>query len=394
MSCARRQVIAVALIPLQQSPAASDFAMRGQLVARQPWLIRTAASRCSALLFGSRTGTLVSFELQGVCSHLALCLSCTLHVCRRRWKFLGHLPLNGTFRLVEVTLTTPHLTPAQLAPMAEELSAREKRRKRRVEAARRESRREAAAAAAAAKARQGPTAAELMSMPRLGQGADMAEGGAGAAGAGAAAAGDLPAELQGLTPEQLEEALAAQAMHESALEADGAALGASPPSGGVSFARIAEMGFAATGPALGSSPAAAGSSGSSAPQAGAAGSAALKGAWGAASSSGKSAAARLSGAPSAGSGGGTAASGAAALLTKSSWGTGPSAAAARPASASGGEGAAAGSSGGAGAQQWLVLGGKEGGAAEGAGEGAAAPGSSKKSKKGVVLFATGQQRRY
>jgi hypothetical protein len=52
------------------------------------------------------------------------------------------------------------------------------------------------------------------------------------------------------------------------------------------------------------------------------------------------------------------------------------------------------SSGGGGAQQWLVLGGKECGAAEGVGETAAAPGSSKKSKKGVVLFATGQQRKY
>lgn len=324
------------------------------------------------------------------------CCYC-LWTCRRRWKFLGHLPLNGTFRLGEVTLTQPHLTPAQLAPMAEELAAREKRRKRRADFAKRESRREAAAAAAAAKARQGPTAAELRSMPRLGQGAD------GALDAGvptSAGAGGIPAELQGLTPEQLEEALAAQAMHESALEAGGSAYGSSPPAGGVSFARIAELGFAATGPALGSSPAAAGSSGSSGPAPGAAAAAAPKGVWGAASSSGKSAAARLSGgAPPGGSGGGAGTP--AGLLTKSSWGVGgaSSSGAGRPASASGAEGGAAGSSAGMGAQQWLVLGGKEGGAAEGAGEAGAAAGSSsskkgKKEKKGVVLFATGQQRRY
>lgn len=324
--------------------------------------------------------------------------------CRRRWKFLGHLPLHGTFRLGEVTFTQPHLSQAQLAPLADELAAREKRRRRRAEAARRESRREAAAAAAAAKARQGPSAAELRSMPRLGQ---AEPGGVGDGGSSAGAAGSgLPAELQGLSPEQLEEALAAQAMHDSAAEA---AYGASPPPSGVSFARIAELGFAATGPALGSSPAAAGSSGSSGPAVGAAaGGGALKGAWGAVSSSGKAAAAaRLSSGPAGGGSGTGGGGGAAALLNKSSWGAsvGP----VRPTSSSGAEGGAAGSSSSAaGSQQWLVLGGgKEGGvrdagAGDGAGEGSASGlaaasssgGSGKKSKKGMVLFATGQQRRY
>ncbi|KAF8062682.1 rnf10 [Scenedesmus sp. PABB004] len=97
---------------------------------------------------------------------------------RRRWKFLGHLPLHGAFALGEVALTSPALSAAELAPFEEELAARERRRRRRADAARRESRREAAAAAAAERARQGPSAAELRAMPRLGS----AEPGGGAGG--------------------------------------------------------------------------------------------------------------------------------------------------------------------------------------------------------------------
>lgn len=32
-------------------------------------------------------------------------------MCRRGWKFLGHLPLNDTFRLDKVAFTDPPLTP-------------------------------------------------------------------------------------------------------------------------------------------------------------------------------------------------------------------------------------------------------------------------------------------
>ncbi|WIA20869.1 hypothetical protein OEZ85_005218 [Tetradesmus obliquus] len=154
--------------------------------------------------------------------------------CRRRWKFLSHLPLHGTFRLGEVTLLQPQLTAEDLAPFSEELSNRDKRRKRKIEAARRESRREAAAAAAAQRARQGPTAAELLAMPRLGGSAEA--GAAAAAAAGSDAAGSAGAGISGLTPEQMEEALAAQVMHDTALGAaggsgSGAVLGSSPPGG-------------------------------------------------------------------------------------------------------------------------------------------------------------------
>jgi hypothetical protein len=343
----------------------------------------------------------------------------TVNFCRRRWKFLAHLPLHGTFRLGEVTLLQPQLSQDDLAPFAEELANRDKRRKRRVEAARRESRREAAAAAAAQRARQGPSAAELLAMPRLGS---AGEGGV----ASADAQGGDASGLTGLTPEQMEEALAAQVMHDTALGAGGSVLGASPP-GGVSFAKMAKLGFAASGPALpSSSPAGAtaqpGSGAAEFPSAvGAAGqgpgdSAALKGAWGATKSSGQSAAARLSSGSSSTSqktgAGASSSSSAATLLGRSSWGAsaGPSAAAGK---GPGDGGSSSGTAAAAGAGGWLVLGGKDGGAggaggaaaaaaggegagsgegAGGAGSGGSSSSSSKKGKKGMVLFATGQRR--
>lgn len=75
-------------------------------------------------------------------------------------KFLGHLPLTGSFQLAELDLNT--LLPSEaLAPFAEELRARERRRERRAQDEARQVAREAARAAAAAASNAAPTAAEL-----------------------------------------------------------------------------------------------------------------------------------------------------------------------------------------------------------------------------------------
>jgi hypothetical protein len=56
-----------------------------------------------------------------------------------------------------------------LAPFQDDLVARERRRSRRAAAARRQAAAEAAAARAAEASRRGPSAAELASMPALGE---------------------------------------------------------------------------------------------------------------------------------------------------------------------------------------------------------------------------------
>lgn len=323
------------------------------------------------------------------------CADCGDH--RRRWKFLGHLPLNGTFRLAEVQLLDPALTADQLAPFADELAGREKRRKRRADAAKRESKREAAAAAAAQKAKQGPTAAELRAMPRLGSTQ-------GPAGAGDGV--DIGLDFAGLSVEQLDEALAAQAMHDSALSG-----AASPSTGGVSFAKMTKLGFAASGPALGTNASPGGLSDEGlGPAAAAAAPAALRGAWGA-GTAGQSAAAKLGGQVSgqksawgAGSSNATVQQQPAGVLSNSSWGAAGAAAAGRT-----GEGAS--SSNTTATANWLILGGAAGAAttaatsATGSQEAGPADGSvsapasaskkGKKEKKGQqLLFTTGAQRRY
>ena len=133
---------------------------------------------------------------------------------RKRLKVLSHLPLNGEFMLLEVDLEGI-LPPEAMAPFTEELAQRQRKRAQRAKREAQQLRREAAAALAAkAAAETGLSAAELRAMPRPG----------------------AP-----LAPEDLFE--------EEAVE-EGGAESAPAPQDGVSFARIAALGFAATGPSL------------------------------------------------------------------------------------------------------------------------------------------------
>ncbi len=150
---------------------------------------------------------------------------------RRRIKFLGHLPLNGTFLVAEVDLAAL-LPPDVLAPFAEELRGRERRRERRGAEEARRAARDAAREAAAAAAAAGPTAAELRAMP-------------------------LPSASAAAAPEP--GGAGSGAGEDGADGADGAA--ARQPTSGLSFANITKLGYAATGPALGTSPTAAGAAG-------------------------------------------------------------------------------------------------------------------------------------
>jgi hypothetical protein len=91
-----------------------------------------AAAGCDAA--GSAAAGVISCIL--VLTHLTKwCLKCWSHSrcaagalllpllvpCRRRWKFLGHLPLQGSFTLGEVSLLSPVLTADDLAPFAGQL---------------------------------------------------------------------------------------------------------------------------------------------------------------------------------------------------------------------------------------------------------------------------------
>ncbi|KAK9840636.1 hypothetical protein WJX81_005957 [Elliptochloris bilobata] len=154
---------------------------------------------------------------------------------RRRIRFLGHLPLNGTFHVAEIDLAALLPTDA-LAPFAEELRARERRRERRSQEEAKRAARDAAREAAALAAAMGPTAAELRAMPLP------------SAAAGPAPAGDAADAAAGAEPD--------------GEAGDGAA--AKQPTSGLSFANITKLGYAATGPALGTSPTA---SAASAPRA-------------------------------------------------------------------------------------------------------------------------------
>lgn len=167
---------------------------------------------------------------------------------RKRWKSLSHLPLSGAFRLCELDMSEI-LPPEALEPFSHEIQQRERRRERMREEEERLAQEEAEAAKKLAAARQGPTAEELRAMPRL----------------------------TGLDEEDLADSLALQESYDQA-HLDGIPLGVSPP-GGVSFAKIAKLGYAATGPALGSSPV-------SVP--GASPAPALQGAWVGRGSAGKS----------------------------------------------------------------------------------------------------------
>lgn len=133
---------------------------------------------------------------------------------RKRLRVLSHLPLNGEYLLLEVDLEG--VLPAEaMAPFAEELAQRQRKRAQRAKREAQQLRREAAAAVSAkAAAGSGLSAAALRAMP-------------------------LPGAP--LAPEDLFE--------EEAVEEGGPE---SPPAphDGVSFARIAALGFAATGPSL------------------------------------------------------------------------------------------------------------------------------------------------
>lgn len=291
---------------------------------------------------------------------------------RRRWRFLGHLPLTGEFKLVEIQMAGM-VPPEALAPFADELAARDKRRRKAKAGERRQAAAEAAAAARAAAARIGPSSEELLAMPALGAHAAAAGSGAGPSGSTlAAAAGSAAAALArevALSADEIAESIALQTSIEEAAAA--AAATASPPGSGagVSFARITKMGYAATGPALSSSPPPAGM---------------LTGAWGARTGGGTAAAPP-------GPGPGPSSSGTAAKA-QGAWGSAPGAIAAAAGAGPGhgpwgaGRGASAGT---------VKTGPAAGGAPGSAAGGEADAGSAKKGSKaakGVLLFSTSQRR--
>ncbi|GIL58713.1 hypothetical protein Vafri_13716 [Volvox africanus] len=306
---------------------------------------------------------------------------------RRRWRFLSHLPLSGAFKLCEVAMAD--LVPQEtLIPFADELAVREKRRRRQRADERRQAAAEAAAAARAAAARLGPSAEELQAMPSLRQalnagtgGNAPAVGGGGSCGGGglmdaaSAAAAALAREMQ-LSPSEVAESIALQVSMEGAA-ATAAAIAMSPGphgGGGVSFAHITKMGFAATGPVLGTSP-----------PLGSIAAAAASGAWGtrAAATPGGS------GAPSIGN-----------PITGSAWCGVPAVPAAGGGTGPWGSGkggatikaAAATTASGGGKGLFIGESSADGGAAAGGGSSS----SSKKGKsgKGMLLFSTGNQRKY
>lgn len=138
---------------------------------------------------------------------------------RKRWKFLSHLPLTGTFKLCEIQLSD--LLPAEsLQPFAEELKLRCARRSRRAAEERRQAAADKAAARAAAAAAQGPSAAELLAMPQLTAKSKTATAN------GSSSDDNLDFEV----PQSGDQG--------------------SPPQAGISFACITKLGYAATGPSL------------------------------------------------------------------------------------------------------------------------------------------------
>ncbi|KAG2495294.1 hypothetical protein HYH03_006566 [Edaphochlamys debaryana] len=284
---------------------------------------------------------------------------------RRRWRFLSHLPLAGAFKLAEVAVSEL-LPAASLTPFTEELGAREKRRRRQQASERREAAAAAAAAARAAAARIGPSVEELQAMPTLGRAATAPGGGGGAGGsalmeAASAAAAALAREMQ-LSPSEVAESIALQASLEEAAAAAAAAGGAPPGGGGgVSFARITKLGFAATGPALGTSP----------PPVSVAAAAMPGGTWGTRAASGPAPGPAAAAAPSPGG----------------AWGSGKGGAALKAATASA---AAASPAGPAGAKPGGFAAALAGGDGDGAGGGSKKP----KSGKGMLLFSTGNVRKY
>lgn len=159
-------------------------------------------------------------------------------VTRKRMKHIAHLPLSGAFKLAEIDLA-PLLPSEALAPFAEEISGRQRRRDRKAEQDARTAHREAAAAAdaAAAAASKGLTARELKAMPKP---SNLAA-----------------AQAASMNEEDALDAAIAQSLgitgspdHDQDVHGAGPDGAAPPPEAGVSFANIAQMGFAATGPRL------------------------------------------------------------------------------------------------------------------------------------------------
>jgi len=149
---------------------------------------------------------------------------------RRRMRLLSHLPLTATFTLCEVDLT--EVMDHHMAAFAEEVAQRQRKREQRAKQVVRQAKREAAQEAAVAAASVGPSAAERKAMPALGGPPAVELPHSGLAGTGSET--DAVEEEEGVVE---------------------------PPAGGISFARIAKLGFAATGPAIGagsSEPAASG----------------------------------------------------------------------------------------------------------------------------------------
>jgi len=85
---------------------------------------------------------------------------------RKKLKFLSHLPLTSSVRLLELDLA-PLLPPEALEPFADELSQRAARRARLARRERQEEEKARRAEAASRKARLGPSKAELDAMPTL-----------------------------------------------------------------------------------------------------------------------------------------------------------------------------------------------------------------------------------
>jgi hypothetical protein len=166
---------------------------------------------------------------------------------RKRLSFCcGHLPLGGLFKLCEVDLSNI-LPPEALLPFEAELTQREKKRVQIAKLEARKNHREAAKAktmaAAKAAAAEGPSLAELAAMPLPGASSDPVP------------VPKRPSEGLPVVEGEEEEGAAGASPSSTSSFPGGSSAGGGGAGGGsqagISFARIAKMGFAATGPALG-----------------------------------------------------------------------------------------------------------------------------------------------
>ena len=206
---------AAALAPSHSGGATPDpssymfyLADDGGFVSLHPATVRALLAGCggSYAALPRRVAATVAAAERGVVSDAT----------RRRLRFLGHLPLRAPFALAELRLEELQLPPAALAAHAPEAAARAKRR----------AAAERAEAAASARARRAVEQRQA---------------------AHAAAAAALRAAAAAVAAERLQDVAMPPLPHRGSADAPQLVpTGASPPTqpGGVSFARVADLGYA------------------------------------------------------------------------------------------------------------------------------------------------------